>query len=50
MFSLLLSILLNIKYNVFKLKERTIVENDLLEERFTQVTDDILDSLPGLIR
>lgn len=49
MFSLLLSILLNIKYNVFKLKERTIVENDLLE-RFTQVTDDILDSLPGLIR
>lgn len=49
MFSLLLSILLNIKYNAFKLKERTIVENDLLE-RFTQVTDDILDSLPGLIR
>lgn len=48
MFSLLLSILLNIKYNVFKLKERAIVENDLLE-RFTQVTDDILDSLPGLI-
>lgn len=49
MFSLLLSILLDIKYKVFKLRKRTIVENDLLE-RFTQVIDDILDSLPGLIR